>query len=142
MGGSASGGLATGLVSTTLGAVELIDSTTGQPTGVADGGPDVVTGGNGEGERLPFATQGLCRLRTNTFFGGRELRGRLYIPGLTEDHSDAGVPNANFKTKVQDALTLLGESALAVYSPTKHQWATVGATSVWSQWAVLRSRRD
>jgi hypothetical protein len=139
---SGSSGMASPLVATTLGQFDVIDSDTGQVTGTANAGDDVINNGNGTSEVLPYATQGLIRLVTTLFIGGRQLRGRIHIPGLTEDHSTNGVPNSSTLGVWNAAATTLSESSLAVYSPSKHQWADGGSGGAWNKFAVLRSRRD
>lgn len=98
-------------------------------------------------EPLPWATQGLIRLRTNTFVGGRRLQGRIFVPGLQEVNSIGGNPDASVLTALGNAANILatnGSTAggLVVYSRTHQQAAAVTSVSVWNRWAVLRSRRD
>jgi hypothetical protein len=94
---------------------------------------------------LPFATQGLLRLLTNFFIGGRQLRGRIFIPGYTEASSNLGIPvvgaTANW-TAAGAVLAAATNPRLAVWSPTHTSASAVASTSAWGQWAVLRSRRD
>lgn len=130
------------LTATVSGQLDNVDSTTGLTTGTTDGGADQVTVGTSGGEVLPFTTQLLVRWRTGVYFGGRELRGRTFIPGYTEADSDAGVVNSTVRSEALAAGAILGPNALAVYSPTKHEWASVSRCEVWDQWASLRSRRD
>jgi len=105
----------------------------------------VVTGTEGT-EKLPPATQGLIEWRTGFFVGGREIRGRTFIPGLSNSSSAAnGVPTSTWLTLAAAASTaIIGwtSSDFVVYSPTKHQKALVTAGQPWNEWAVLRSRRD
>jgi hypothetical protein len=99
------------------------------------------------GDPLPMSTQLLVRWRTGVFVEGKEIRGRTFIPGYTENSSTAGRPIA---TTISGVLTLAqglitdaaAAGELVVYSPTYDQAAAVTATSVWTEWAVLRSRRD
>lgn len=140
--GSGSSGLATGLTSTTLGTCDVIDSSTGQITGTDGDGSDIVHTGNGTAEPLPHFVQGLAQVQTVLFINGRRLRGRFFIPGITEQQSTNGAPDATWRGQVQDELDLLVESAWAVYSPTHHEFASANSTSTWSQFATLRSRRD
>lgn len=123
--------------------VEQVDSTTGAVIGVDDtGGGGADTGASGS-ESLPFSTQLLVQLRTGVFNSGRELRGRIFIPGQVESNNDAGRPSAAWVTFAQSKVdTMLAAGGIAVYSPTHHTWASVSAGKVWNEWAVLRSRRD
>lgn len=122
-----------------------------------------VTGGAATGgtsfEPLPPSTQGLLRIRTGVFSDGREIRGRLFIPGATEAVNFAGKPQAPFPATVDAAAIALRDSTVANWTvwrrprladpthvppigarPGTH--ATVNSATTWSEWAVLRSRRD
>lgn len=140
--GSSSGGLQSGLVATTRGLMDVVDSDTGHNTGTVSGGSDVISNGNGTGTPLPRQCQGLISVKTASYFGGRLLRGRLFIPCVTTDHSTGAVPSTTWLGQVQTQANLLAESALIIYSPSKHQWASVSSMTPWNKWAVLRSRRD
>lgn len=133
----------TGLTIFVDGEIEHVDSTNGQVIATENTGAGGTAVGVDASDVLPYATQMLVQLRTGVFFGGRELRGRFFIPGFCEDNSIAGVPSAGILASVQSAATtLVGAAQLAVFSPTKFQWAAVNAAPVWNEWAVLRSRRD
>jgi hypothetical protein len=124
--------------------VEVIDDTTGQIQSVV-----TTTGGSGNGaltdDLLPPATQALIRWRTGVFVGGREIRGKTYIPALTEVSSVAGQVASSAQTAFQNAAnTLVGtaNANLAVWSRKNGVSEDVTSGSVWNQFAVLRSRRD
>lgn len=126
------------------GQVEEVESATGNITDITAG-----TGGTGSGadatSYLPQINQMLVRLRTGVFFNGREVRGRIFIPGATEAASADGILDSAWVTTMNSALaTLVGDadSALMVYSPTHASGAPVTAATVWTQFASLRSRRD
>lgn len=130
------------LTITILGDVEEIDSTTGNVTSVTStGGNDIQQGGN-SGDPLPLVCQGLVQWRTGVFFGGRELRGRSYIPGWVMGLSIDGAPDPDLVTGLQGPIDTMAQDVLAVYSPTKHEWASGSSGHFWDQWAELRSRRD
>ena len=97
------------------------------------------------GEALPPATQLLIRWTTPTFVSGRRLRGRTFIPGCTEDsNTSTGTPAAGFSTPVNAAVAALtgGAVALCIWSRTHGVAIPVSSGTYWSQWAILRSRRD
>lgn len=127
------------------GDVAVINDATGQLTGV-----DTISGGNSgggtdSGQACPPATQGLMRILTSTVVAGRVLRGRFFIPGVTENNSNEGVPSGDYLSAAASAFTAMMDSPsseLRVYSPTHNTSAPVTAGSLWNQWAVLRSRRD
>lgn len=126
------------------GEVELVDET-GAITGVEN--TDTVSGaGANTGDPLPPATQGLVRWRSGLYVGGRELRGRTFIPGISELMSGTnGRPSSGALTVMNVAagnLIANGTSELRVFSRTKSASATVVAGQAWNQWAQLRSRRD
>lgn len=102
--------------------------------------------GSGTGEPLPPTTQGLIRLRTAGFVGGREIRGRIFIPGYVEArNSSVGTPDSTAINQMNNGIAALlaaANSDLVVYSPTHHTSVPVLSANAWGQWAVLRSRRD
>ena len=102
--------------------------------------------GTGGGDMLPIATQGLVKWRTGVFAGGREIRGRTFIPGLLEAVcSPTGAPTSALLTTVNTAAaTLIADvnSSLAVWSKKNLQADPAVTGSTWNQFAVLRSRRD
>lgn len=124
--------------------VEVIDDTNGQIQSVV-----TTTGGTGNGaltdDLLPPATQGLIRWRTGVFVGGREIRGKTFVPAMTESSSNAGQIAGVVQTGLQNAAnTLVGtaNANLAVWSRKNGVSEDVVSGSVWNQFAVLRSRRD
>lgn len=135
---------AAGLTLTVEPEVIQFDLSTGAPETVYATSEAPMTSSGG-GDALPWGTQGLIRWRTGAFLGGRELRGRTFIPALTEGHNTAGRPAAALITILNNAAAALiadGASELMVYSPTKSAIATVVTGTGWSEWAQLRSRRD
>lgn len=118
---------------------------TGVPTGISTVTTAPVGGTNGL-EALPGATQGLLRLHTGVYYGGRELQGRIFIPGPTEDNNDVGgVPKSTYRATLDAALATLiadPDSNLFVWSRKNLNANGVTGGSAWTQWAVLRSRRQ
>ena len=108
---------------------------------------------------LPWATQGLIRLRTAGIVNNRAVHGRIFVPGAPEVQSDNGVPVTGYKSGLQAAINTLiasSTSTLAIWArpfpgdltatPPKPARAgsqhAVSTADVWAQWAVMRSRRD
>lgn len=123
--------------------VATIDAATGQTTAVTQVSANSGSGSAGAGP-LPFSNQGLIRWRTGVFAGGREIRGRTFIPGPTETLSDE-VPTAAYGTTINPAITaLIGDanSTLVVWSRANGVEEDVTSGDLWNSWAVLRSRRD
>ena len=135
------------LVSWTVeGTVTVLDPVTGQPVGViaatGDGGP-----GTASGDMVSRASQILVQLRTGEFLNGREVRGKIFIPGVVGSTVDAdgGVETAVVAQFEGYTATLLANSAtvpLSVWSRTGGIAYPVVDAPVSSEWAVLRSRRD
>lgn len=126
------------------GAVTVIESTTGQPIGIAAG--TLQTGaGQSSADLLPMAAQALARWHTGVFTDGRELRGRTFIPALTEDTGETGGPNITTISAVNNAIAnMIGGSSsiFVIYSRKHHTFSAAVNGSCWNQYAVLRSRRD
>ena len=130
---------------TVSGDVEYVSESTGEIFGI--GTTDAYTGnGAGTGDILPPATQGLIRWRTGFYVSGREIRGRTFVPGMTEAINDAsGRPTSGAVTVLNNAASALvgnGTSELVVFSRTHLQAGIVASGTAWSNWASLRSRRD
>jgi hypothetical protein len=142
--------IATGITISVSGEVEVVNPSTGLITGV-----DSATGANISGsegtEPLSPALQGLVRWRTGVYVTAgdppraREIRGRTFIPGPTTGQSLNGVPESDYRTDIAAAAAAYassGPNASLVYSRTHDQAEPITASSVWDQWAILRSRRD
>lgn len=136
--------------------IPILDETDGTLTSV-----EAITvesgSGTAAGDPLPYATQGLGKLSTSDFVAGRRVQGRVFIPGMSEAASDAtGKPASTTITSITDALTtLVASSGLIVWSrpfegaegpperpPRDGSKASITGVSAWTQWAVMRSRRD
>lgn len=131
------------LTFTTESEVATVDIATGQVTGLLPVTPISVVGVD-PADPLPFATQALIRWHTGVFTAGREIRGRTFVPGATEQYNVSGVPRADYKAALDAAATtLIGAvgAELMTYSRKNHDAAPVISGSTWSEWAVLRSRR-
>jgi hypothetical protein len=124
--------------------VETYLVSTGQPAAVVSTTP--VTGtGTQSLDMIPIASQSLLRLRTGVYTNGRELRGRVFLPGATVSSNVGGAPSSGLQSTMTSAgQTLLadGTCAWAVYSRVHKVAEQVASTSVWAEYAQLRSRRD
>jgi hypothetical protein len=124
--------------------VALVNDGSGQVTGIVGATGATVTGDDAA-DPAPWATQGLIRWRTGLFANGREIRGRTFIPGVTEARSNGGVPDSSYLSNLTSAVNgLLGttNAALMTWSRKNGDSAPVLSGSGWSQFAILRSRRD
>jgi hypothetical protein len=124
--------------------VAQINAVNGQLEGIFNVTP--ATGvGDVNSSQLALATQGLLQLRTGAIVGGRELRGRLYIPGPTETHNDVARPIGAYVTGLNSAANALiadTGNAWAVWSRTNGIFQEITSATCWSDWAIMRSRRD
>jgi len=130
--------------------VELISESTGVITGIEDTGAHAVTTGANSNPISP-ASQGLIRLRTGVYRTSdttpprtKEIRGRIFIPAISESSCTAGVPDSAIITVWEGALTTLlaATPTLVVWSREHLEEPAVISGSVWNQFAVLRRRRD
>lgn len=130
---------------TTEADVVLVNEDTGLATGVTATTPVSGAGGASD-EMLPVASQALIRLLTGVFNDGRQIRGRIFVPGLTEtSNTTGGILSGTAGVGLSDAVTnLIGDadSELVVWSRSGLQAHPAIAGTVWNQFAVLRSRRD
>lgn len=124
--------------------VYSINEANGQPTAVTQ--VTSVTGtGSQVGPLLSRATQGLIRLGTGVFVNGREVRGRIFVPGMTTAALNNGAIDSGAASALDAAALALhtGPNAtLVVWSRKNGRMEGVIASSTWGQFAVLRSRRD
>lgn len=131
----------------TWGTLAQVDELTA--AGVLVGGypvtPATGAGGDAATGQLPSAVQALVTWDTGAFVGGRRIKGRTFIPGLTEAQNFSNSLEATFSAALTTAATTLNALAspeLSVWSKTNNAVITVSAAQVSPKWAVLRSRRD
>jgi len=120
-----------------------MDPVTGQATASYAQGSLNGTGALGA-ESLPFASQGLIQLRTGVYAAGREIRGRLFIPGLVEASNNDGAVVAATVTALNNAAGSLitdANSDWGVWSRTNGTIETIVSATTWEQFATLRTRR-
>lgn len=123
--------------------VTVLSILTGQPTSQTSVGA-ISGGGTASGQPLPWATQGLLRARTEAYANGRNVRGRIFIPGLTEDAQSQGRPEPAVGPLMVTAAEqlLLTDATWVVWSRKNQIQPEVTSVDFWQEWAVLRSRRD
>lgn len=134
----------------------IIDEETGGLLDVESIPPAAGPSSTGSGEVLPYATQGVLKLGTDTVVAGRRLQGRLFIPAPSEMQS-TGVPLAAYQTAITNAGNgLITSSAAAgpwcVWSrpvkaggevpPRAGTSGVVTSAVAWGKWGVQRRRRD
>ena len=108
------------------------------------------------GEKIPFVAQVLVRWGTAGVVNGRQVRGRTFLPGLTQGGIDEGRVLASTQTAIASAAAALvadADAELGVWSrPLWNEAHTeivregsfhaVTSASVWDQFASLTGRRD
>lgn len=109
-------------------------------------GWESVVGGSGAGaqsdEMMPQSNQILVQWSTGVVFNNRRIRGRTFIPALTQQANFAGAVLPTTATAIETAATALAAEGLVIASRVANTFNAVTAADVWSQFAVLRSRRD
>lgn len=124
--------------------VSQINPATGLLTGVW-----TTAGGSWQGDSaaplLPVGTCGLVQFRTGVFANGREIRGKTFVPGFTEDTNEpTGTPGASTQAALVTAGEVLmnADPSFCVYSIRNSQAAIVTSVTAWNKFALVRSRRD
>jgi hypothetical protein len=134
----------------TEGDVALVDEVTGEITGFESATVQSGTGASAS-DALPWVVQGLIRWRTAAVVNGRGVRGRNFIPGLSEGVNDNGVVAAVNKATVDAAAaTLAGDidSSMVIWHRPNEEESTPGSAhtvivgTMWTSFAELRTRRD
>lgn len=133
--------------------VEILDAATGTLINAASGATPAAVVFSATGDIMPGLVQGLARFNTGTFFAGRAVRGRMFLPGLTEILSQSpGVPTASYISGWNAALGLLSTTIVTPISqvvwhrpkgspPAGGQAFGIASRSVASTWSLLKSRR-
>lgn len=141
------GQIDTRVTATVQGLVPIINDATGDIVRV-ESYLDVPLDCNGSGNVLPQADQTMLNLLTGTYTAGRQLRGRLFIPGLISAAANGdGTVAANFLAAQIDAAEDLRDAAVVtgawlVWSRKNGTSDTVQSITGKTTFAVLRSRRD
>lgn len=131
---------------TAINPIPIIEVSTGNvvDTAVGDGG---TTPGTAAGDLLPPATSGLMQMHTGVYVGGREIRGRTYLPYPVVGNNDNGVPSSSYIASIVDLSEQFNDSdhangAWVIYSRAHARAEYVTQVSGWGEWAVMRSHRD
>lgn len=135
-----------GLTFVVSGEIATIDEVTGDILSVESNLSATGAGAN-SGNTMPPATQGLIRVLTPGYEGGRRVRGRIFVPSLTQA-AGADRPLTAVRSLWETASSVLSANALdsghewVVWSKTNGLTRVITGYSAWSEYAVLRSRRD
>lgn len=136
---------AVGVVGSIDPVVDVVNSQNGDTVGSFDITPPTIAPANGNG-MVPAATQLLVQLRTGVRVGGREIRGKFYVPGLTAGFSGSSgslspANAAGWATEVNSIIDG-GPQDLLVWSRKNGTQNAVSRVTISTDFAVLRSRRD
>lgn len=125
-----------------------LDTRTGQLTGEWSDGPAYDGGGSdGGGQAVANATSALIRWGTNTVSGGRRVRGRTFIPGL----SVSQLTNGELGSAAQTAFNESAQNMLSDgvdfgiwHRPTQNSGGNLSLVvsgAAWRELATQRRRR-
>lgn len=123
--------------------IEIVDPVSGQTVDLVTAAGSTQTGSS-TAELLSLGTQGLLWLRTGVWIGGREVRGKFFWPGATENANDDGQPTSAYTTAMQaNAQALIGQATvnLVVYSRAHRVWHPIVATVGSQYFARLTTRQ-
>lgn len=101
---------------------------------------------NGTGNWLPRECQALAQFRTGIYVGGREVRGRMYLPQPTVGQATAGGdPSTAFQSTMNTALTTYRTTPVSppcVWSKAHGVISPIQTAVIAPYFAVQRRRRD
>lgn len=127
------------------GDVALVESTSNSIVGVNTVAFQDRTG-TAAGGLAPLATQHVVRLLTGTFVNGRQVRGRIMLPGVvTASVGPNGQPLAATLTAIDSAFSayIVGlVNSACVFARASGQAVPISFVDTWEQFGVQRSRRD
>lgn len=134
--------LANGTFAECDGIIEEFDPVTGQTLSLVQATPFSLQG-TGAATKAVGGTCILLQWRTGQFRNGREVRGRSFISGI-EDNADAnGQFSGAKRTAVLAAVAAYASTDTgAIYSPTAGSVFQIASGGVWTNYALVRSRRD
>ena len=128
---------------------DILDPLTGNLTGQVSAGaaPSVVVGTGGI--QGPAFVACVGRLTTNSFIGGKRLRGRTYAGPLAASFTDSTTPEGGLQAAVQNGLVLLntsggGPGLVVWHRPVGGSGGAMAAvinTSASPVYGILKSRR-
>lgn len=125
------------------GDVEILDPITGLPTGVDSASSRTVSPSNGS-DPLPWQTQGIILWNSGVWIGGRQVRGRTFVPGWTEQSNTNGLPTTGAMVALNAAANVIANATTgvpAIYSRKHNNTFPIASATVNQKWSVLRTRR-
>lgn len=137
--------LRNGMSAQVLGEVVTIDPVTGNIIAVQQVAAPAAVNYTGTGDALPPQTQVMLTFNTGSYAGGRQVRGRCFIPGWTETANQVdGTLTGSYPTDITTAAATMrtGAPAQVVWSRKNGTIVPVTGASVARKWATLKTRRD
>lgn len=141
------GSMDNGVTATVEGDCAVIESTSGAVVGIDSGTALTVVGGSASAA-LPPSNQLVLHEFTSLFVGGRQLRGKTFIPGQIITVADAaGAPTTTIKGTLLAAANAMVTASDSlgnwqVWSKTHLVASDIVSVSTPSKFGVLRTRRD
>lgn len=120
---------------------EQIESDTGQVVGFWDAGDEIQKDGTDTSNFVTDISQVLLQMKTGFVVAGKQLRGRIFLPGLRVTGTTVGNLDPGIADAITDSANENLNDTFAVFSRTHHEWATITQCNVWLEFASLRSRR-
>lgn len=131
-----------------LGNGRVLDPETGELTGFYNVAAPAEVVGVSTDQMVPDAAQALVQWRTGVVRAGREIRGRTFIPGLTNSNTTNGNLSAFSIGEFREAGDVLTGGALdfgiwsrPIEGGRAGAFAAADSSDVWPEMAVLRRRR-
>lgn len=126
------------------GSVEILDPSSGEPTGI-DSVTSRVVSPTADSNALPWQTQGLILWNTGTWIGGRQVRGRTFVPAAVENNnSSGGQPDATYLSTLATAAAVISSATTCtpgIFSRKHPNMYPIVSHTVEDHWAVMRTRR-
>lgn len=126
----------------------IVDEATGTLVDEWSSGNDYSGNGSASGQPVPNEAQLLIRWNPQVIIGGRRLKGRTYVPGLSSLAMDAGhVSSAvvgDFQAAAEQFIDDCATQFVTWRRPVEGAGgasASVITASIWNEWAVQRRRR-
>jgi len=121
--------------------VALVDDSTRETTAVFITSEANIAGALST-ERIASGLQLVAQHRSGQFVGGREVRGRTFIPGLTESANDSGRPIGATRTAAAAAF----DTWFTGHDPqggilSIHGFFPAMNTTIWTEFGFIDSRR-
>jgi hypothetical protein len=127
--------------------VDQVDPADGAIFGVTACSPESLAGASAN-DCITQASQMLVQWRTGQYLNGREVRGRTFVPGVTENYSTSGelapAVLASLPANLDAFINASGAVPVIWHRPGPHGAGSavpIALGTLWTEFAVLRGRR-